>query len=253
MSSTAAPAEHSDHERPDFAHQRTVGVVLAGAIIGGWVAVHLLMVWVYEFGQHPLWIAPLAIALQTWLSVGLFIVAHDCMHGSLAPFRPRVNLWVGRIALRLYAGLGYDRLRPKHFAHHAAPGTEHDPDFDAAHPRNFWPWFGTFMREYLNLRDFVVLVVAFHVYIFVLGAPFENVIAFWAVPAWLSALQIFYFGTYLPHREEEEAFSDTHRSRSNDYPWLVSLLTCFHFGYHHEHHRHPRVPWWQLPRMRFSR
>ncbi|MFA9473554.1 MAG: fatty acid desaturase [Filomicrobium sp.] len=27
----------------------------------------------------------------------------------------------------------------------------------------------------------------------------------------------------------------------------MSLLTCFHFGYHHEHHLQPDVPWWRLP------
>jgi beta-carotene/zeaxanthin 4-ketolase len=250
MSMKAAPAGRRERDRPDFDRQRTVGVLLAAAIIGTWLSVHGLMVWAFEFGRDPLWIVPVAIALQTWLCVGLFIVAHDCMHGSLAPFRPRVNLWVGRVALALYAGLAYDRLRPKHFAHHAAPGTEDDPDFDAAHPRTFWPWFGTFMREYLSLRDFLALTAALGAYLFLLGAPLANVMAFWAVPAWLSALQIFYFGTYRPHREEEEAFPDGHRSRSNDYPWLVSLLTCFHFGYHHEHHSQPRVPWWQLPRVR---
>jgi beta-carotene ketolase (CrtW type) len=30
----------------------------------------------------------------------------------------------------------------------------------------------------------------------------------------------------------------------------VSLLTCFHFGYHHEHHDTPWVPWWKLPAQR---
>jgi beta-carotene/zeaxanthin 4-ketolase len=250
MSIAAEPATPIETDRTDFARQRTVGVMLGAAVMGGWLALHVAMVWVFEFGRDPVWIVPLAIALQTWLCVGLFIVAHDCMHGSLAPHRPAVNRWFGRLALALYAGLSYDRLRPKHFAHHAAPGTEDDPDFDAAHPRRLWPWFGTFMREYLSLRDFLALTVALGVYLFAVGAPLANVMAFWAVPAWLSALQIFYFGTYLPHREEEEAFEDAHRSRSNDYPWLVSLLTCFHFGYHHEHHRHPRVPWWRLPRMR---
>ncbi len=81
----------------------------------------------------------LIIAVQTWLSVGLFIVAHDSMHGSLAPFRPRLNLAVGRLALALYAGFSFDRLAPKHFAHHRHPGTAEDPDFDLIIPRRSSP------------------------------------------------------------------------------------------------------------------
>ena len=57
-------------------------------------------------------------------------------------------------------------------------------------------------------------------------------------------------GTYLPHRPGTQPFTDRHRSRSNGYPWLVSLLTCVHVGYHHEHHLNPNVPWWRLPHVR---
>jgi beta-carotene/zeaxanthin 4-ketolase len=87
----------------------------------------------------------------------------------------------------------------------------------------------------------------------VLGAQLANVLLFWALPALLSALQLFTFGTYLPHRPAPPGFADRHNARSNDYPWLVSLLTCFHFGYHHEHHLSPGTPWWRLPTLRATR
>ena len=31
---------------------------------------------------------------------------------------------------------------------------------------------------------------------------------------------------------------------------FLSLLSCFHFGYHHEHHRAPWIAWWRLPAFR---
>ena len=71
-----------------------------------------------------------------------------------------------------------------------------------------------------------------------------------ALPAILSSVQLFTFGTFLPHRHEEAPFVDAHRSRTNDFGWLASLLTCFHFGYHHEHHLSPGTPWWALPAKR---
>ena len=79
-----------------------------------------------------------------------------------------------------------------------------------------------------------------------------NVIAFWAVPGLLAALQLFTFGTYLPHRPQPAPFADRHNARTNTYPIWLSLLTCFHFGYHHEHHEHPQLPWWRLPTARRS-
>jgi beta-carotene ketolase (CrtW type) len=37
----------------------------------------------------------------------------------------------------------------------------------------------------------------------------------------------------MPHKPElRPEFTDRHRARSNDYAWWLSLLTCFHFGYH---------------------
>ncbi|WP_208766779.1 fatty acid desaturase [Nostoc flagelliforme] len=24
-------------------------------------------------------------------------------------------------------------------------------------------------------------------------------------------------------------------------------MSCYHFGYHQEHHEYPDVPWWKLP------
>jgi len=233
--------------------QATIGLALAAAIILAWLTVHVLAVFHYSWTGAGLLLAPVLVAVQTWLSVGLFIVAHDCMHGSLAPFRPGVNRWVGRLCLFLYAGFSFDRLIGNHFAHHRHAGTAEDPDFDEDHPRAYWAWFWTFFREYFGWRELVTLVVLTQVYLQVLGAPLTNTLAFWALPAILSAVQLFTFGTWLPHRETDDAFGDRHRARSNDYSWTVSLLTCFHFGYHHEHHSQPHMPWWRLPETRRAR
>ena len=72
-------------------------------------------------------------------------------------------------------------------------------------------------------------------------------LVFWALPALLSSVQLFYFGTFRPHRHDDSPFADDHNARSNGFGWLASLLSCFHFGYHHEHHLAPQVPWWRLP------
>lgn len=87
-------------------------------------------------------------------------------------------------------------------------------------------------------------------YVLVFGPAIWKVATFFMLPAILASMQLFYFGTYLPHRHRDGAFADRHRSRSNEYGWLASLMTCFHFGYHHEHHLSPGTPWWALPGYR---
>jgi len=79
--------------------------------------------------------------------------------------------------------------------------------------------------------------------------PLTNLLLFWVAPALLSTFQLFYFGTYLPHRLPAAGYDNMHRAVSSNYPVWLSLLTCFHFGYHLEHHVQPVVPWWRLPRL----
>lgn len=227
-----------------------IGVTLAMAIIAAWLAVHVTAIFVVDWqGLSPalVGLAAVLIAAQTWLSVGLFIVAHDCMHGSLAPGRPPVNRWFGRLTLLLYAAFSYDRLLPKHHRHHRRPGTADDPDFHPDAPTRFGPWFLRFFLNYYGWREFAIMAVAMQAYLFLTGASVVLVLVFYAVPAILSAVQLFYYGTYRPHRVEETPFADRHNSRTDDFPALLSLLTCFHFGYHHEHHLTPTTPWWRLP------
>jgi len=233
--------------------QAAIGVSLALLIVATWLVLHVGCVFFWPWTGATAWLAPLAIALQTWLYVGLFIIAHDCMHGSLAPGQPAVNRWLGRVALALYAAFDYDEVIVKHFAHHRHPGTADDPDFDDHRPQSFWAWYAKFFAEYFGWRQAIAIGALVLLYQAVLGVSLANILVFWALPALLSSLQLFTFGTYLPHRIALPPFADGHRARTNDYPAWLSLITCYHFGYHHEHHLRPGVPWWRLPAARRAR
>ena len=241
------------HERgPMSAGRRDVrhSLLLAAAIGGAWLALHVggIFFWRWSLATAPL--AAMLILVQAWLSTGLFIVAHDCMHGSLVPGRPRANTLVGTLCLGAYAGLSYAALLPKHHAHHAAPGTRDDPDFHADAPRRALPWFVGFFRNYYSHGQILRITAAAILYL-LLGASLVNIAAFWAVPALLALAQLFLFGTYLPHCHDDRPFADAHNARSSTLSPLASLMTCFHFGaYHHEHHLSPGTPWWRLPGVR---
>ena len=226
------------------------GPLYAGLLAVGWLGVHIYAVFFHAIGQ-PLWATIALIALQIWLYTGLFIVAHDTMHGSFAPGRDAVNKWVGRVILFWYAGFSWDKMRTAHHQHHATPGTAEDPDFHAPNPRAFWPWYMAFFLRYFSWQQ-VVILAGISVAYMLFGAPYPNLVIMWAVPAILSSVQLFYFGTYLTHRHID-GFVDEHRTRTNNYPHWLSLLTCFHFGYHHEHHLYPHEPWWRLPARKAER
>lgn len=238
---------------PDEKVQTVTGLTLAIMVIGAWAMLHIGGVFFYPLSSKTALFAIPLVALQCWLNVGLFIIAHDAMHGSLAPHRPNINRWMGRIVLALYAGFSYDKLIIKHHEHHRYAGTDKDPDFDHAHPDKFWPWYYRFFKTYFGVREFAILTFMLVLYIVGFGASPLQTLLFWGLPAILSSFQLFYFGTWLPHRHDERGFADHHHARTNDFGWWMSLLTCFHFGYHHEHHLSPRVPWWYLPKVRLSK
>lgn len=232
------------------ARQTIVGLSLAALIVAGWVTLHVWGVFFQPLSGVSLFAAPVLILTQSWLGAGMFIVAHDAMHGSLAPGRPRINAVVGQICVGAYAAFSYRKLTVCHHQHHRAPGTAQDPDFHADLPEAFLPWFYSFFTRYFGWREFSIVTAVLVAYLLI-GASVANLVLFWAVPAIFSALQLFVFGTWLPHRHTKgDEFADHHHARTIPMPWIASLLTCFHFGMHHEHHLAPSAPWWRLPEVR---
>ncbi len=230
--------------------QSKIGLALAAVIVTAWLAIHITGIFLWRWTPGLVPVALVMVLVQTWLSTGLFIIAHDSMHGALAPGQPRLNAVVGALCLSLYACLSYATLLPQHHRHHKHAGRAGDPDFHGGDP-SLLGWFGQFFRTYYSHGQIVRITAVALVYTLVLGAPLGNIVVFWAVPALGAVLQLFVFGTWLPHRERDEPFLDDHRAHSAKIPQFLSLLTCFHFGgYHHEHHLSPGTPWWGLPARR---
>lgn len=231
-------------------HQTRIGVLLSAAIVAAWLAIHVTGIFFWHWSLATMPLAIVMVILQTWLSTGLFIVAHDAMHGALAPSHPRLNRAIGAACLSLYACLSYAALLPQHHLHHRETGRAGDPDFHGGNP-SLVGWFLQFFKTYYSHGQIIRITVMALIYTVLLGAPLGNIVIFWALPALGAVAQLFVFGTWLPHRERETPFVDAHRAHSIDVGPVLSLLTCFHFGgYHHEHHLSPGTPWWGLPSRR---
>jgi beta-carotene ketolase (CrtW type) len=181
------------------------------------------------------------------LYTGLFITAHDAMHGTVHCSK-RVNTIVGTIAAWLFAGMSYRRLRKNHFLHHAHPAHDKlDPDF---HPSNrLVPWFASFLWRYATISQLLWNGALFNILIYGAQVPQRNVVLYWMIPAFAASFQLFFVGTYLPHRKPHD-HTMPHNARSQRRNHLVAFLSCYFFGYHAEHHVHPGAPWWKLWRVK---
>ncbi|MFM1799250.1 MAG: hypothetical protein RLZZ117_1528 [Cyanobacteriota bacterium] len=238
--------------------RRSLG--LAAGIVLGWLGSWTLLLPTSLTHLSPLLVS-LAVVARTLLQTGLFIVAHDAMHGTLWPERPIANRRIGQFALMLYAVLPYERCRRNHHLHHRHAGTSLDPDHHPEGQPGLLRWFHRFMASYLSPEQLTALVVVW-LALAALAAirsssPLANVALYGAFPTLLSALQLFLVGTFLPHRVAASPRSaldsreeSRHQPRSLAWPCWLSLLSCYHFGYHWEHHAYPQLAWHELPAAR---
>lgn len=231
----------SEKKRFALAKNSNKGVWVALGIIGAWFLVFTLSMSVRFSFDNPL--TYILILLMTHLYTGLFITAHDAMHGAVS-WNKRYNNFIGRLCTTLFMFNSYKILFPKHYKHHIHVGTEQDPDY---HPPNPVLWYFKFLLEYVSIKQIVLAAITFNVLKLFLPTP--NLLAFWIVPSFLSTLQLFIFGTYLPHYGEHEAHN-RHKARSQATNHWWAFISCYFFGYHFEHHDSPQTPWWMLYKVK---
>ena len=220
---------------------------------GVFVALIVILCWtcflVYNFIVPISWQSPwtyLRILIQAHLFTGLFITAHDAMHGAVYPQNAKVNHGIGRLCTFLFLFNQYKKMRPKHYAHHRHVATDHDPDFHKGNPHFFY-WYRDFLREYISWKQILLAAITFNVA--QIWIPQAQLILYWVIPSILSTFQLFYFGTFVPHMGEH-APDNPHFSHSQPNNHLWAFLSCYFFGYHYEHHDSPSTPWWRLWRLK---
>jgi len=217
--------------------QEYISLSLAGLIILLWC----ISTW--SCFHHELdWASPWTYVLflvQTHLYTGLFITAHDAMH-SVVSRNKILNAWIGKVCTTLFMFNHYPTLFRKHHEHHRYAGTAKDPDY---HTGNFWIWYFNFAKQYVSIWQIIFIAVLFNILIQFFPEP--NVLIYWAITPIASTFQLFYFGTYLPHRGEHDA-ENIHNSRSQSRNHWWAFISCYFFGYHYEHHDSPHTPWWGL-------
>jgi beta-carotene ketolase (CrtW type) len=195
------------------------------------------------------------VLLRSFLHTGLFIVAHDSMHQSLAPLNEKLNNNIGRLCLFLYAGLSYKSCSKNHRLHHNYPESTADPDFYSSQNPKPIDWYFRFLSNYLDGKQFCMLLL---VWLFILQLTslvnpnaIENVVIFCPLPLIISSIQLFLVGTCLPHQPSQKEPGRLLPRSLSLHP-LISFAACYHFGYHLEHHLSPSTPWFELPNLRVA-
>jgi beta-carotene/zeaxanthin 4-ketolase len=218
------------------------GLSIALAIIGVWAG-SLVFLLSLDLSQISVTRVVLSMLGQTFLYTGLFITAHDAMHGVVSPQNPRLNNLIGSFTLLVYGLFPYRKLLKKHWLHHHHPASELDPDFHNGSNKNFFAWYLYFMKGYWSWWRLFGLMAIFNVASIAFHIPEKNLTLFWVIPSIASSVQLFYFGTFRPHQEPKQGYDNPFRAKTYPLPSFWSFTTCYHFGYHRE----PQVPWWQLP------
>lgn len=215
------------------------GIIIAFVVIFAWlISLVTLLHWDFSW-NNPL--VYLMILVQMHLYTGLFITAHDAMHGTISSSL-KLNAVIGQICTALYAAFFFKRLNSKHHEHHRHVHTDDDPDY---HHGNFISWYFNFMKEYITVYQIIIMALVFN--ILKVWVSEINLLLFWVLPSLLSTFQLFYFGTWLPHHGEH---ANKHHSRTQKKNHIAAFFSCYFFGYHYEHHESPGVPWWRLWRMK---
>ncbi len=224
------------------------GLIVATTILGLWCVTLCFLLSCEVKTADPLEII-FGILLQTFLDTGLFITAHEAMHGLVCPKNPRLNRSFGVLAISLYGLFAYDKLFTKHCLHHRYPASFNDPDFHNGKDTGWCAWYLHFLKGYWNWRQFSCSLGIMILLGYILHLAPVKLGLFWGLPLSLSSLQLFHFGTFLPHLQPPGGYDNFHRANSTKLPVFCSFVTCYHFGYHREHHEHPDVPWWELPQL----
>ena len=228
------------------------GLKLAGLIGAGWL-LSLVVCLGFPVQQAQLAVVIALVLLRSFLHTGLFIVAHDAMHQSLAPGAFALNRRIGRWCLMAYAGLSYTTCSRNHHLHHQNPASESDPDYCQTGEQSILGWYVHFLGHYVGVQQIARLaaiwLALFCVTLSVQEHAARAIILFAVLPLLISSWQLFLIGTCLPHRKRLNARNASNQPKSLLLPAPLSFAACYHFGYHREHHEFPSTPWYQLPKL----
>ena len=224
--------QHIDNRIVNY-ENKLRGNMINSLLFGSWLIHESSLLMYYDISFHSVSESVCHVFLLIWQYVGLFIISHDLHHAENPNLYQQI---LGRLSLLFYGGFLLEDFSSNHQKHHQYPGVVgKDPDFDDGHPI---VWYFKFMKRYLNVNQLIILVTMGFSLNMIITDP-NNLYLFWMFPSLLASIQLFYYGTYLVHKEEGVIVN-------SKLPKNLITLTSYNFGNHKEHHDNPKTPWFDL-------
>ena len=95
------------------------GIVFALTIISLWIRTLAYALFEHELSYKT---TPFVSMILIHLYTGLFITAHDSIHGTISKTHQWINYYLGKLCLLSFAGFDYDMMREEHWKHHSHAG-----------------------------------------------------------------------------------------------------------------------------------
>ena len=213
----------------------------------------------------------------------LFILYHDAVHGHLAKNR-RLNDWLVNTLIGLPLLIPVHVYRPLHLEHHQKLGTGKDPERLLLYAKQHWNYkplpkidflkqllsdlllinmfksISAYWRIYVKTKSklpkdmmyresyFSAVLMLLTLFFAVVFSPKANV---------LKVLILFYvpYLTLLPCLEKIRSFAEHSLDAEEKWtyswdPGIIGRLTIwpYHINFHREHHFHPQIRWFDLPK-----
>jgi len=199
---------------------------------------------------------------------GISLFTHEAVHGTLSPNR-KWNAILGALCA-IPVLQNFSAYRVLHLRHHEHLGEEGDPDHYPNYTR--WTWMVFLMNWGRLLIGYPVYIVAIPILGFKQGSATERrgivaealagavflvllfrLPAFVVIHAWVIPMLI--INTFVnirgmsQHTLLEQHHGDTVRGTRTILTNPVTTFFMCNENYHLEHHLHPGVPWYHLPRV----
>jgi len=224
------------------------------------IAFAFMIAWKWQWPAYPVSLLLLGIAQHR-----IAILAHDGAHGLICR-NSALNYFCTQVLCFWPLMIDLNRYKKFHFDHHRHTGNDElDPELHLKQDRYHLPktklqLLGCFLRDLCGGSIVEFMEVSYYIGkssnpFWVMSFPLVScAVSFWTghpeffVLFMLSKPTTFWAVFRLRVYTEHVGVTGTHRIHVNK--WQRWLFAPHNTWMHWEHHQHPQVPFWQLPKLR---
>ncbi len=221
------------------------------------------------YSHYTIFICVIAVCIIGTRQYALFSLLHEALHYNISR-KKKFNDTVGKLFLSIPLFIDFDKMRKVHLMHHKHLHTQQDPELSILQYKSFhFPktkiqlvllFLGdllginysiilakTFLNKSLKSKLLFTVLSALLIFFLFKMNILQFVFVFWILPY----ITIFQFLNRLRLATEHFNIPDAKfKTRSMHTNWIENLIfNPYSIGYHHEHHKYPAVPYYNLHKL----